>query len=217
MSDLDAQPSRPALTRDFILRRALAIIDRDGLDALTMRKLGAELGVDPMTVYRYVPNKGALLDGVAEVLWDAGLDLDRVAEGTSWRALVEQAMLRFRATLLAHPRAVLVVATHPLVTDRQLEFLERALQLLERGGLDLGPTALALLNVVATYTMGHVLAEAVEPAGGAGGELSAERIDAMRSGYPHLARILVTDGVVQYDPDAQYRRGLRAVLDGWEQ
>ena len=51
---------RPALSREYILHTALRIVDRDGPDKLTMRRLGAELGVDPMAVYHYLPNKAAL-------------------------------------------------------------------------------------------------------------------------------------------------------------
>ena len=73
------RPTRPALSREYILHTALRIVDRDGPDKLTMRRLGAELGVDPMAVYHYLPNKAALFDGITEAIW-ASLDLDDVID-----------------------------------------------------------------------------------------------------------------------------------------
>lgn len=68
-SDPDDDDSEPAaLTRELILACALDIIDRDGIDGLTMRRLGKALDRDPMTLYRHAPNKAALLDGIAEMV-----------------------------------------------------------------------------------------------------------------------------------------------------
>jgi AcrR family transcriptional regulator len=56
------------LTRAIILQTALAIVDRDGVDRLSMRRLSDALGRDPVMIYRHVPNKAAVLDGVAEIV-----------------------------------------------------------------------------------------------------------------------------------------------------
>src|ERR1700729_3044155 len=61
-------PRDAAITRDTVLATALAIIDRDGADALSMRRLAAALGRDPAILYRHAPNKAALLDGVTETV-----------------------------------------------------------------------------------------------------------------------------------------------------
>lgn len=207
---------RPALTRDHILRQALAVIDREGLDALTMRRLGAELHVDPMAVYRHVPNKAALLDGVAEVLWSAALDEEALDPDAPWRDTIRQAMTRLRATLLRHPNALPIVATHSLVTDQEFAFLERALGVLEAAGLKVDANLLYLMNDVALFTIGHVLAEAAEPAGGAGGVLEAGAIETVRARHPRLARLLaLTEAGGGYSADEQYLTGLCAILDGW--
>src|ERR1039458_8139941 len=81
----DADGNREGkITRDVVLAAALEIIDRDGADALSMRRLAAALGRDPMILYRYAPNKAALLDGVAETVVTGAEELrvkesDRIA------------------------------------------------------------------------------------------------------------------------------------------
>lgn len=213
----DPRPARRPLTRDLILRSALAIIDGEGLDALTMRKLGAALGVDPMAVYRHVPDKAALLDGIGEMIWLEALDFDQlsVARG-GWRELLAAAMTRFREVLLRHPRAAVVVATHPLVTPRQLEAAERSLELLEAAGLPLDHDALFVVNCAALFTIGQVLAEAAEPAGGAGGEFDESLESVAR--LPRMGRLLagLTDEASRSAlSDLQFQRGLTALLAGW--
>ncbi len=79
-----SRPTRPALSRRFILETALHIVDRDGPDGLTMRRLGTELGVDPMAVYHYVPSKTALFDGITEAIW-ASLDVRDINPDDSWQ------------------------------------------------------------------------------------------------------------------------------------
>ncbi|MGB4778067.1 TetR/AcrR family transcriptional regulator [Microbacterium sp.] len=218
MSDAGKRPTRPALSREFILRTALALVDRDGLDALTMRRLGAELRVDPMAVYRYVPGKGELLDGIAEILWRDGLGIEELADAApdaDWRELLARAMSGFRDELSRHPRAVPIVATHPLVTTEQYEFLERGLELLEPHGFEPGPLTVALLDVLASFTIGHVLAEVAEPAGGAGGEFDPAELAAHAERFPRVVRLLGTVDAAAFDGGWQFGLGLRAILNGW--
>lgn len=216
MSDAGERPMRPMLTREHILRTALALIDRDGLDAFTMRRLGAELGVDPMAVYRHLPNKGAVLDGVVELLWASGLGLEGIDPKLGWRAAIASAMRNMRQELLAHPRAVALVATHPLATsEEQYAFLERVLELLEQTGVKVDSELLVLINVVGVYTLGHVTAEVAEPAGGAGGEIDEQRLSVLSEEYPRLAALLGGPGLLGYEPDAQFERGLGVILAGW--
>ena len=68
MTNRDDSSPRPPLTTDRVLRAAVDLADRDGLSALTMRRLGAELGVEAMSLYKHVANKEAILDGVVELI-----------------------------------------------------------------------------------------------------------------------------------------------------
>ena len=131
------------VTRDAVLAAALEIIDRDGADALSMRRLARALDRDPMILYRHAPGKAALLDGVAEIVL-AQLDVDS-ADPDSAGQLREVAR-RFRALALAHPHVVPLIVTRPLATPLglrplgTLRPLEDILALLTRAGFS-GPDA----------------------------------------------------------------------------
>ena len=82
-------PTRLTLNRDYIATVALSLIDDIGLDKFSMRKLGTELGVDPMAVYRYFTDQETLFDGVAEALFEE-LDVESLPWQGTWRQLCEQ-------------------------------------------------------------------------------------------------------------------------------
>ena len=96
------------ITRDAVLAAALEIIDRDGADALTMRRLARALNRDPMILYRHAPNKAALLDGIAETIL-AQVHVD--SADPDWAAQLRAVACRFRALALAHPHAVPLLVT----------------------------------------------------------------------------------------------------------
>src|SRR5690242_8331789 len=100
------------LTREKVLEAALTLVDRGGTEALSMRSLATELGVDAMSLYNHVANKEAVLDGIAELF------LGRIGlpEPTGdWRADVRALATAFRHAAIQHPQAA------PLVLTRQLE------------------------------------------------------------------------------------------------
>jgi AcrR family transcriptional regulator len=125
------------ITRDAVLAAALQIIDRDGADALSMRRLARALDRDPMILYRHAPNKAALLDGVAETVL-AQLRVD--AADPDWAGQLREVARRFRALALAHPHVVPLIVTRPLATPLglrplgTLRPLEDILALLTRAG-----------------------------------------------------------------------------------
>jgi AcrR family transcriptional regulator len=142
---------RAGLSREQVLDAALRLVDRDGVAALSMRRLGAELGVEAMTVYHYLPNKDALLDGIVErVMAQAETGL---ADGPWDQALTSYAR-SLRATLLRHPGAVLLVATRPAVTPETLRTAERGLTLLCDAGFPVG-RALDTLNALTLFVVAH--------------------------------------------------------------
>jgi AcrR family transcriptional regulator len=202
---------RPGLSRALIVRTALTLIDRDGVAGLSMRKLGAELGVDPMAVYYYLPNKSALFDGVIEAVY-AEVDLAGLPRSGDWRAQLHGFMTRLRAALRRHPNALPVVATRPAYVPALFEFGEHALGAALAAGFD-AREVLDMVNCLAMYTIGHALAEVGEPVGGE--TMTAEDVGAMftQVAYPNLAKAFA-DGY-DYRPDDQYELGLTAMLDGF--
>jgi Bacterial regulatory proteins, tetR family len=101
------------ITRDVVLAAALELIDRDGVDGLSMRRLARVLHRDPMILYRHAPNKAALLDGVAETVL-AQLKVDPT--DPDWTAQLRAVARGYRALALAHPHVVPLLVTRPLAT-----------------------------------------------------------------------------------------------------
>src|SRR6476646_4905901 len=132
------------ITREVVLAAALEIIDADGADGLSMRRLARALDRDSMILYRHAPNKAALLDGVAETVL-AQLLVD--STDPDWAGQLRQVVRRFRALALAHPHVVPLIVTRPLATPLglrpagTLRPLEDLLALLTPAGFS-GPDAL---------------------------------------------------------------------------
>lgn len=191
-------PGRPSvISRELIREAALRIVDTDGLEALTMRRLGAELGVDPMAAYRHFPNKVALFDGVVEQL----LAEVRIPDpGEDWWASFSGLVRALRAACLAHPHAVPLLATRPPTTGGAFVVIEAGLSILLAAGFS-AQRSMDAVDVAARLVVGHVLAERAEsPAGLPGGE--AEHQDAQEQlpeqRFPALAA--VTRGGIRHDP-----------------
>lgn len=121
------------LTRERLVKAALDIVDREGLDALSMRRLGADLSVDPKAAYRHLPNKDALLDGVVEaVVSEIDLDVD---SSLPWDGQLRQLAWSSLKALLAHPNAVPLLARRPLSTVGSLDLVEKAYEIMTGAGV----------------------------------------------------------------------------------
>jgi AcrR family transcriptional regulator len=152
------------ITREVVLAAALEIIDADGADGLSMRRLARALGRDPMILYRHAPNKAALLDGVAETVL-AQLTVDPA--DPDWAAQLRAVARDYRRLALAHPHVVPLLVTRPLATPLALRPpgtlrpLEDVLALLTRAGFS-GPDALHIYRALFGFLHGHVLNELQE-------------------------------------------------------
>ncbi|QNS07897.1 TetR/AcrR family transcriptional regulator [Streptomyces xanthii] len=153
------------LNRERVLAAALEVVDRDGLEGLSMRGLGAELGVEAMALYRYADGKGALLDGLVEAFFgelEAALDAEPVRRG--WRAELDRIARAAHVVALRHPNVVPLLATRLLSTPlarRPLAVLradERILGLLVDAGLD-GAKAVRLHRAFTAWLLGWLIVE----------------------------------------------------------
>lgn len=122
---------------DEIAETALAIIDAEGLEALTMRRLADAIGVRPMTLYRYLPDKEAILAVVADRLWEPLLE---IAEGESWRERVRAAWLGLHELMQQHPHATPMIARAGTYSANAATATARMLDILRQAGF---PPALA--------------------------------------------------------------------------
>ncbi|ATL72262.1 TetR/AcrR family transcriptional regulator C-terminal domain-containing protein [Nocardia terpenica] len=205
------------VTREAVLAAALEIVDRDGVDGLSMRRLADAVGRDPMVIYRHVPNKAAVLDGVAEVVF-AQLSVD-VAD-TDWMAQLRSVARDFRQLALTHPRVVPLLVTRPLATPLGLRSqavlrpLEDILALLTRAGFS-GADALHIYRVLFGFLFGHVLNELQEIV-----ERPEETDALLRLGlyrlpigeFPLLRELAPV--LAAYDGAAELERGLDILLTG---
>jgi AcrR family transcriptional regulator len=205
------------ITRDVVLATALEIIDRDGADALSMRRLARALGRDPMILYRHAPNKAALLDGVAEIVLGR-LKVDPA--DPDWAAQLRSVARDYRQLALAHPHVVPLLVTRPFATplglrpQGTLRPLEDVLTLLTRVGFS-KLHALHIYRALFGFLHGHVLDELQELI-----DNPDETDDLLRLGlyrlpigeFP-LIRSLASD-LASYDGVAELERGLDILLTG---
>jgi AcrR family transcriptional regulator len=205
------------ITRDVVMATALHLIDRDGADALSMRRLAQALGRDPMALYRYAPSKAALLDGVTEVVL-AQLNVNPA--DPDWAGQLRAVGRDFRRLALAHPHVVPLLVTRPLATPLglrprgTLRPLEDILTLLTRAGFS-GADALHVYRALFGFLYGHVLNELQELV-----ENPDETDDVLHLGLYRLPigefpilRSLAPD-LARYDGAAELERGLNILLSG---
>jgi AcrR family transcriptional regulator len=205
------------VTREQVLATALRIIDRDGAEGLSMRRLARTLGRDPMILYRHAPNKAALLDAVVETVL-AQLKVD--SADPDWVGQLRAVARDYRRLALAHPQVVPLLVTRPVATPLALRPrgtlrpLEAVLALLARAGFT-GPDALHIYRALFGFLHGHVLNELQELV-----DNPEETDDLLRLGlhrlpigeFPLLRALAPV--LASYDGAIELERGLDILLTG---
>ena len=198
------------LSRESILDSALVLIDRDGLDALSMRRLAAELGIGTMTLYGYFADKQALLDALVDSV-AAAAPLPP-ARGT-WRERVAAVMTRLYEALTAHPALARLRAAQPIATPVAFRFTEAALAALRDGGFDAHESA-RHFRTLFVFTFGAAVFGSVPSpderarVAGAVAALPADEYPTLTGQWGQLLDTL--------DGAAQFAHGLELLLDGIE-
>jgi len=171
-------PEEP-LKREQIVSTALALVDRDGLKARSMRRLGAELGVDPMAVYYHIPNKQALLDAIVEAVM-AGIDLSVDDRAALPEERILCAACAYRDAMLAHVNALPILLARGPATPAAMRPVERLIGILRDAGLP-PVQAFAGMQIIAASVRGAVGMGPVEEASR---QLTSEQIEAMLRLFP---------------------------------
>jgi AcrR family transcriptional regulator len=130
-------PRRAPLSRDRVLRAAVARADRAGIESLSMRRLAEELGVVPMALYKHVANKEELLDGMIDVVVG---EIDPPVAGAGWKSAVRQRILSARRALLRHPWASQVMESKQNPTPLVLAYMDTMIGLFRAGGFSVNLT-----------------------------------------------------------------------------
>lgn len=150
-------PVRAPLTRDRIITAAIELIEREGVQALSMRRIGAELGVAAMSLYNHVPGKEAVLDGVADRILGK-LELDPAPQA-DWRDRARRLAHAFRAAAHRYPRSMSVVLSRSMIWTRRLPVIEQMLAIAEQAGFE-GRTAVRVMRTFMAYVFGTLMNEA---------------------------------------------------------
>jgi AcrR family transcriptional regulator len=191
---------RLPLTRDAILDAALALLDRHGLAGLSMRRLGAALGVEAMSLYHHVPSKDALLDGLHERIL---VSLEAPPpQARHWQAFARHQAHALHRALLAHPHAIPLFATRPAATPAAIARLDRYLAVLLEAGFQ-PLDALSVVQLVAQLVVGHAMWTT---------SVELTLVDA--AAPPHVQQ--VERVIDRWDPDRELELGIDALLHGFE-
>jgi AcrR family transcriptional regulator len=209
---LSAPAKRGQLSRSRILAAALELVDQDGLDALTMRRLADRLRVDPMSIYNHLDGKEVLLDGLAETLWER---VDLPAGTADWKKVLRSFATSLRGLALTHPHAYGLLF-RAWLSESALRTMDISLEALGRAGLDRRRAA-EMMRTLFSYAVGYGLLElsATAPTGATELEQLVSLTRAVpREAPAHL--IEVARLMADCDMDFQFQLGLDLILAGLE-
>ena len=210
--------TRERLSRERVVAAALAVVDREGLEGLTMRALGRELGVDPMAAYHHVPNKAAILQGVVEAIM-AEVVLPPPGAELAWSEVIRSTARTYRRALLDHPNALPIVSTQPPLTPVGLRFIEATAALLVGGGLS-PLQALEAINGGGVIVIGSTLAEAGVTPGSQPveqGYIEEAYANLTADAFPTITAVMALGSPESFDPELQFEALLDAYVLGLEQ
>jgi AcrR family transcriptional regulator len=211
-----AAARRAPLSRDQVLRAAVAIADESGLGALSMRKLGQALGVEAMSLYNHVAGKGDLLDGMVDVVFG---EIGLPAGDAGWKPAMRQRAISAREALTRHRWAIGLMESRRSPGPATLRHHDAVLGCLRAAGFSVEMTAHAY-SVLDSYIYGFALQEATLPFGTAEETAQVAQEIAGRfavDDYPHLAE-LATGHILQpgYHYGDEFEIGLDLILDALE-
>ena len=208
------EPARRPLTRQRVLDAAMALADRIGIEAFTLRKLAAELDVKPMAIYHHVPNKDSILDGIVDAVF---AEIELPPDDGDWRDAMRIRCISARQVLNRHPWAPPLMESRTSPGPATLHHHDAVLGCLRRGGLSWSLTAHAYA-VLDSFVYGFALQEANLPFDDEQqvGELTESIIQPLSTDeYPHLVAF-TAEHVLRpgYDFGHSFEFGLDLLLAG---
>jgi AcrR family transcriptional regulator len=192
---------------------AIGLADRDGIESLSMRKLGQELGVEAMSLYNHVRNKVDMLDGMVDVVFS---EIDLPSAGEDWRIAMRKRAISARRALLRHPWAIGLMESRATPGPATLRHHDAVLGSLRTAGfsLDLAAHAYSILD---GYIYGFTLTELTLPFSNSEvAEVAGSIMKGFRPGeYPHLAEMAMDRAMKPgYSYGDEFEFGLDLILDG---
>lgn len=212
-----ARGARPSLDRDTIVKGAIELLDRDGLEGLSMRQLGSHLNVGATTLYWHVANKEELLDLTFDEVMG---ELPDPAPDADWRGQVTLLLNELRAMMLRHPWYVRLYGSRPALGPHAVRYNANLLGVLKAAGFE-GPLLDEALSALSQYVIGAILNELNW---NSWRSLPPAQLEAMMSyigeavrPYPHYADY-IEGYLLTVDPetvlDGRFMTALQSLLDG---
>jgi AcrR family transcriptional regulator len=203
---------RAPVTREAVLRSAIALADEGGLESLTMRALGQEIGVEAMSLYNHVANKDEVLDGIVDLVV---IEIEVPPAGTPWKAAMRERAISAHEVLLAHPWACTLLTSRINIGPGMTRYLNETLGRLREGGFSV-TAALDAWNTLDSHLYGFTLQELnlpfeVEESA----QVSADFLPQLPADqFPYVTEVLVE--VMTSGRTEDFTFGLDLVLDGLE-
>jgi AcrR family transcriptional regulator len=209
-----AGTGRGRLSPERVLRAAVALADSGGIESLTMRRLGQDLGVEAMSLYKHVANKDALLDGMVDLVF---AEIELPSADTDWRTAMRDRAVSTRAALTRHPWATPLMQSRKAPGPATLRHHDTVIGTLRGAGFSVELTAHAF-SVLDGYIYGFAMQQrslpfdTLEEAQEVGRQMFAR----MPAGaYPHLTELTVRHILRPgYDYGDEFEYGLDLILDG---
>jgi AcrR family transcriptional regulator len=213
-----ALPERDRLSRERVLRAAVELADRDGLDAVSMRGLANHLGVVPMALYKHVRDKDELLEGMVDAVL---AEVPPTDARLGWRAAVRARILAARAVMLRHPWARRVMETRAAPTPAVLGYMDATIALFLDGGLSVDLTH-HVMHALGSRIFGFTQ-ELYEESATPDPEVVAAAAEQMAAFFPHVVAVATSrphdaDSVVGpgCDDQFEFEFGVDVLLAGVE-
>lgn len=209
-------PAREPLGRERLLRAAVGLADRDGIDALTMRTLAQELGVVPMALYKHVASKEEMLAGMLDVVVG---EIELPEPGAEWKPAVRERILSARRALLRHPWAYGVLESTSVPTPAVISYMDGMIGLFRAGGFSMDLTHHAM-HALGSRLLGYTQ-EMMNDTAEMDPEAEAAMYAAMAETHPNIAELIRTvshdDATVVgpgCDDQFEFEFALDLLLDG---
>ncbi|HEX9098744.1 MAG TPA: TetR/AcrR family transcriptional regulator [Candidatus Dormibacteraeota bacterium] len=207
--------TRAPLSRERVLRAALALADTGGIDSLSMRKLGEELGVEAMSLYNHVANKDDILDGIVDLVFS---EIALPAGRGEWKRAMRRRAISAHEALLRHPWAPSLMQSRTTPGPATLRHHDSVLGNLRNAGFTLVMAAHAV-SVIDGYVYGFSLQQINLPLQSRDqvAEVGRDVLRQMAGAYPHLAEMITKHAMKPgYDYSKEFEFGLDLILDGLE-
>ena len=215
MVKVESTKERATLTRQRVLDAAVELADGHGIESVSMRRLGQELGVEAMSLYTHVRSKEDLLDGMVDVVMS---QVPAVEARDDWKAALRSAMLHARGVLLRHPWAPDVIEKRAAPGPAILRQYDTVMGILRRGGFSLELTHHAL-HMLGSRLLGFTR-ELFDDSPDLDPEAAAMLAQQLGPTHPHVAEMALAathdGGLGGCDTDVEFAFALDVALDGLE-